>query len=92
MYISGTEATIRYYDSDKNYIGYGDPMWHSQNRVVTTPENARFMRLVLSAAYGTVYRNNIAINYPETGIGKSRINSNYSSFHFQKNQAATLTE
>ena len=66
LQLSGAEATIRYYDSDKNYIGYGDSMWHSQNRVVTTPENARFIRVVLGTNYGTVYRNNIAINYPET--------------------------
>lgn len=54
---------IYYYDGDKSYITYSN--WEG-NTVFTTPANAKYMRFIMAASYGTTYNYDIAINYPST--------------------------
>ena len=58
---NGTNAGGRYYDADKNFIGY-----ETLSSVFTTPANCAYMRFVVLAAYGITYNHDIAINYPSS--------------------------
>ena len=49
---------IRYYDAQGNYISGASPYG---GQTFVTPENARYLRFSLNSAYGTTYKNNIAI-------------------------------
>lgn len=54
----------RFYDTDKNYIGYvqegGSPV--IKNSTFTPPKNARYMRFTSNVNYGATYKNDICIN------------------------------
>jgi hypothetical protein len=52
-----------FYDANKNYIS--NSAWVFGG-TFTTPSNARYIRFIMAAGYGTTYGNNIAINYPST--------------------------
>lgn len=51
-----------YYDSDKQYISYGNP----DSGTFTTPADCAYIRCGFEAGYGTTYKHDIAINYPAT--------------------------
>ena len=50
----------RWYDVDKNYIGYSPQI--IANNTFTTPTNARYLRFSMQDGYGTTYNNDICIN------------------------------
>ena len=64
----GGNFQARFYDSDKEYIGYvdADGVAINKNRVFVTPSNARYMRFQVQSTYGTTYNHDISINYPST--------------------------
>lgn len=66
--LTGANLRTRFYDINKNYIGYtqynGSPV--AYNSVFKTPENCYYMRFTPQEAYGTEYLHNISINYPHT--------------------------
>lgn len=53
----------RFYDHNKNYIGYGDKSGASvsKNKAFITPLNAFYVRFTLPPEYGAVYKNDIAL-------------------------------
>ena len=59
-----TNVRVRFYDADKNYIGYApaDKGAVLKNKTFVTPSNAHYMRFSAPSAYGTVYRNDICFN------------------------------
>ena len=65
---SNTNVRTRFYDADKNYIGYQDGNGQNvaKDAVFVIPENCYFMRFAFPAEYGTTYNHDIAINYPAT--------------------------
>ena len=84
-YIGGQSSLTlrtRFYDADKNFIGntqkngtnvlYGDTF--------TSPVNAYFMRFTPQASYGTVYNNDISINYPSSNTVYNAYNSSSSEY------------
>ncbi len=58
----------RFYDIDKNYIGYvqENGMAFRCGTVFTVPQNAYFIRISIQPSYGTTYNHDISINYPST--------------------------
>lgn len=67
-----TNMRARFYDANKNYIGYNNALgnevfWNkaptSSNRCIT-PDNAYYMKFTTHESYGTTYLNDISINYP----------------------------
>ena len=54
----------RYYDSDKQYLGYNPVM--QVGNVITIPENCYYIRFACQIYYGKTYNNDISINYPAT--------------------------
>lgn len=58
-------ATVCYYDADKNYITTGNNTL-TANSTFTSATNAYYMRFAVSSAYGTTYNNNICINVSKT--------------------------
>ena len=52
-----------FYDNNKDFISFGG--W-GKNNVITTPNNAYYIRFYVDPAYGTTYNNDISINYPST--------------------------
>lgn len=54
----------RFYDANKDYIGYKDVDGQtiSINSSFVVPANAKFLRFQFSSAYGTTYNNDICIN------------------------------
>ena len=40
--------------------------YYYAGQTVTSPDNARYFKFELGAAYGTTYNNDISINYPAT--------------------------
>ena len=59
----GNDAILFYYDINKAFISSSGWIYKG---VVTTPPNARFVKMVLGRTYGTTYNNDISINYPST--------------------------
>ena len=53
----------RFYDHNKNYIGYGDKSGASvsKNKAFIAPLNAFYVRFTLPPEYGNVYKNDIAL-------------------------------
>lgn len=53
----------RFYDHNKNYIGYGDKSGASvsKNKAFITPLNAFYVRFTLPPEYGNIYKNDIAL-------------------------------
>ena len=66
--LTSSNVRTRFYDADKNYIGYlqkdGTPIGY--NRAFTAPANAYYMLIEIQAEYGTTYNHDISINYPAT--------------------------
>lgn len=63
-YKSPWYCNARWYDKDKNYLGYSVC---AKNYNITIPyNNAYYLRFVLPADYGTTYNNDVSINYPAT--------------------------
>ena len=63
-YKSPWYCNARWYDKDKNYLGYSVC---AKNYNITIPyNNACYLRFVLPTDYGTTYNNDISINYPAT--------------------------
>lgn len=59
-YMSLPPAYASWYDVDKNYIGFS---YNNQTgNVLTTPENARYLRFTTKSSYGTSYKTDICIN------------------------------
>ena len=61
---SDNNISFRFYDADKNYLGYGSG-WMG-NATFITPDNCAYFKFVMGMSYGTTYHNDIAINYPST--------------------------
>lgn len=59
--LSGKNAHIFCYDSNKVYLGYVNRV---NNGTITTLPNTTYIRFRLNTAYGTTYNNDISINYP----------------------------
>ena len=55
-------AVICYYDSDYTFISSEDKI----NQAFTTPANAEYILFRVASNYGTIYNNDISINYPST--------------------------
>jgi hypothetical protein len=62
---SASMAGYRFYDVSKAYIGYVS-LGDSSNKVVVTPSNAFYFRLVFAAGYGVTYNGDVSVNYPAT--------------------------
>lgn len=60
--VSPNNLQLFYYDANKEFLSYG--IWGTG--AFTTPANASYVRFQVDPAYGTTYRNNIAINYPSS--------------------------
>ena len=58
-----TDMKLQFYDKNKQLISTD---WRGRNYLPTSPNNACYMRFVMSDDYGTVYKNDISINYPYT--------------------------
>lgn len=54
----------RYYDSNKQYLGYNPAT--EVGKVLTVPDNCYYIRFACQMYYGTTYNNDISINYPAT--------------------------
>ena len=65
----------RFYDYNKNYIGYGDKSGSTvyPNRTFIPPVNAFYVRFTLPPEYGNVYKNDIALIAGSSG--------NYAPYH-----------
>lgn len=61
---NNSNVSMRFYDADKNYIGYGSG-WIG-NTTFVTPAKCAYFKFVMGAAYGLVYNHDISINYPST--------------------------
>ena len=66
---SPANLSCRYYDSDKNYIGYKDANGTADGRNATRvmPSNACYLRLIVYDTYGTTYNHDICINLSWSG-------------------------
>ena len=53
----------RFYDADKNFISGA---YIGRNNTLLIPNDARYMRFYMGAAYGATYNHDISINYPAT--------------------------
>ena len=63
-YTTVVYCPIFYYDANKVFLSANlQQVW---NTVITTPPNASYIRFYMNSAYGNVYNNDIAINYPST--------------------------
>lgn len=65
-------CNVRYYDANKNYLGYA--VW-AKNSNNTPPSNVCFIRFILPSEYGTTYKNDITISLYYTG--ESGYNEHY---------------
>lgn len=62
---SGASAAgIRFYDSDKNYVGYLTAA-ALNNNIFNTPGNAYYFKLSFADAYGIIYNGDICINFSD---------------------------
>ena len=63
---TGSVLGLRYYDADKNYIGYSDANGKGSsgiaNTTIVTPSNCHFIKLCFGTTYGTTYKNDTCIN------------------------------
>ena len=63
---SGTSDNFqtRFYDADKNYIGYVQKNGNQviKNNTFVIPSNAHYMRFQMQITYGATYKNDICIN------------------------------
>ena len=66
--IGGNNFQARFYDAQKNYIGYTDNSGNSciKNVPFVSPSNAAYLRFQVQVEYGTTYNHDISINYPST--------------------------
>jgi hypothetical protein len=63
-YTTVVYCPIFFYDENKVFLSSNlQQIW---NTVITTPSNAKYMRFYMNGAYGSVYNNDISINYPAT--------------------------
>lgn len=63
FYVTSTALRLVYYDKNKSFVGIAN----ANNAVVTSPANAYYVRFYPnSSSYGSVYKNDISINYPST--------------------------
>jgi hypothetical protein len=63
-YTTVVYCPIFFYDENKVFLSNNlQQIW---NTVITTPSNAKYMRFYMNGAYGSVYNNDISINYPAT--------------------------
>ena len=60
-----TFVYIRFYDSNKDYLGSDKSIQNISSSAFTTPSGASYMRFYAPIS-GSVYGNNIAINYPSS--------------------------
>ena len=56
---------VIYYDINKNFVSGGDTAWDTKQTYVL-PNNVYYIRFAMAGAYGTIYNNDISINYPAT--------------------------
>ena len=66
---SSSNIRARFYDRDKNYIGSASANSShavTYNSVFITPADCYYMRFTPQTTYGTIYNNDISINYPST--------------------------
>lgn len=57
---NNNNVSFRFYDADKNYLGYGSG-WIG-NTTFVTPANCAYFKFVMDASYGTTYNHDICIN------------------------------
>lgn len=62
---TGIKANLRYYDAEKNYIGYSND--GNANATFVIPQNTHFIRFYVLTTYGTTYKNDICINISWNG-------------------------
>ena len=64
FYIDPTKNNLRlhWYDSGKTQVKTET----AKNAIVTAPDGAAYLRVRTTGTYGTVYQNDIAVNYPST--------------------------
>ena len=60
---SNNPIRVFWYDSEHNFISQ---TINIQNNTATAPDNARYLKIRGTNAYGTSYQNDISINYPST--------------------------
>ena len=67
---SPVNLSYRYYDSDKNYIGYKDANGTADGRNATRvmPSNACYLRFVVYDTYGTTYKHDICVNVSDPSL------------------------
>lgn len=64
---SSSTVKARFYDANKNYVGYSAQGGSvAYNGVFTIPANVSYMRFALQNSYGTTYNNDICINISDT--------------------------
>ena len=70
---SSKNLRARFYDINYNYIGYvnksGNSVEWNKNtgsNILQPPNNAYYLRFELQTEYGTIYKNDISINYPSS--------------------------
>lgn len=61
---SALNGRYAYYDSDKNLIEFNGNGFANNN--ITIPSGAAYLRITVGSGYGTIYNNDISLNYPAT--------------------------
>lgn len=75
---SSSYLNARWYDADKNYLGYSVLGANSTFNSTSAFANARYLRF---NGYGTTYNNDISVNYPATDTDyHAYVGSKYQSF------------
>lgn len=88
---ASSTITPRYYDADKNYIGYVDANGNTNGANIAAgrvmPSNCHYMRFGLDSAYGKTYNNDICINLSWSGYR----NGEYEPYWTQERAIDTAT-
>jgi len=80
---STVKNEVLFFDKDKNIVSYVDCMGGAN---FTTPSNCYFIKFYMNINYGSIYNNDISINYPSTDTSYHAYNGHTYTIPFTDSQ------